>query len=105
MTTWPAARPVVSPANKPYASRFRSFERTVLQPDGAALGFTQASRVIPVVRSSDDASAISTQSFVPSKDNAPPNLPLFVHVAPETVPELPLPDSSARVEPEPASKE
>ena len=52
-----------------------SFIRTVRQRDPIAVGRTQASSVMPVVRSSESASATVTQSLTPSKLSAPPNLP------------------------------
>ena len=57
-------------------------------------GFTQASIVIPVVRSSDAALATVTHALVPLNDSAPPNLPAAVRVALEIVPVLPWPDAS-----------
>jgi hypothetical protein len=50
---------------------------TVSQPEAAA-GFTHASRVIPVVRSSGLAavSVTVTQSLVPSKESALPIFPV-----------------------------
>ena len=47
---------------------------------------TQASSVIPVVKSSDAESAIFTRAFDPLKDRALLNLPLVDQVAPLSVP-------------------
>src|SRR5437773_11883661 len=58
------------------------------------LGSTQASIVIPVVRSSDAASATVTHALMPLNDSALPYLPAVVHVALEIVPVLPCPDAS-----------
>jgi hypothetical protein len=60
---------------------------------------------MPVVRSSEFASAIVTRSLTPSNDRAPPVCPWADHVAPLMVPLFPLPETSARAEPEPASNE
>src|SRR5918995_5151763 len=65
----------------------------VRQPP-AVLGLTQPSSVMPVVRSSEGASATVTQSLIPSKLSAPPLRPSVVGVAPETVPWFPSPDAS-----------
>src|SRR4051812_14211414 len=68
------------------------------------VGLTHASIVMPVVRSSEFASATVTQSLVPLNESAEPNLPPAFHVAPETVPVLLLPDASVTVVPLPSSK-
>ncbi len=60
-----------------------------------AVGLTQASSVIAVVRCSDVASGIVTSALVPLKTSALPNLPALVHVAFVIVPVFPLPDRSA----------
>ena len=57
--------------------------------------------VIPLVRSSEAASATVTQALVPLNDSAAPNLPAAVHVALEIVPALPWPDASATCTPLP----
>src|SRR5262245_29705874 len=75
----------------------------VVQPP-SALGLTQASNVMPVVRSSELLSATVTQLLVPLKDRAPPNLPADVHVALERVPLLLLPELSAAAVPVPSLK-
>src|SRR5262245_18195053 len=77
---------------------------TVRHPDWAADGLTQASRVIPVVRSSELASAIVTRSLTPSNDRAPPYFPAVDQVAPEMVPLLPNPEVSFTVGPLPSLK-
>ena len=69
-----------------------------------AVGRTQASSVMPVVRSSESASATVTQSLMPLKLSAPPNLPPRVRVAPLIVPVLPRPDPSVAVVPDASSK-
>ena len=73
--------------------------------DVVAVGRTHASSVIPVVRSSDAVSAIVTRSLTPSNVRAPPFLPAVVQLGPEIEPAFPLPEESARVEPEPPSNE
>src|SRR5512132_2519287 len=70
----------------------------------SVLGRTQPSSVMPVVRSSEFASGTLTYAFVPLKESAPPYFPLVDQVAFESVPELPVPDWSVAVGPEPASK-
>ena len=67
-------------------------------------GFTHASSVIPVVRSSDAASATVTHALVPLNESAEPNLPDAVHVALEIVPVLPCPDASVTWTPLPVFK-
>src|SRR5262245_17238766 len=57
---------------------------------------------MPVVRSSDAASATVTQSFPPSKESAPPDRPV-ARVAPVIVPALPVPDASVAVPPDGSS--
>src|SRR5262245_13764031 len=68
----------------------------------ATAGLTQASRVMPVVRSRLVECGIVTQSFTPSNDNVPPYRPAAVQVAPDTVPLFPVPDMSAVVAPDPS---
>ena len=58
---------------------------------------------MPVVRSSDAASATVTQSLTPSNDSAPPERPAAVRVAPRSCPVLPEPDASATVGPDASS--
>src|SRR5687768_14763668 len=67
-------------------------------------GRTQASRVIPLVRSSELASATVTLSLTPSKESALPKRPPSTHVAPLIVPAFPLPELSAVAVPLPSSK-
>jgi hypothetical protein len=69
-----------------------------------AAGLTHASSVIPVVRSSDAASATVTQSSTPSNDSARPKRPSGTRVAPLTVPWLLRPDASATCAPLVSSK-
>src|SRR6266496_2792291 len=70
----------------------------------SAVGFTQASSVIALVRSSEVESATFTMLLTPLKLSAEPNLPLVVQVAPEIVPLFPLPDRSGSEVPDPWSK-
>ena len=72
----------------------------------SAVGLTQASAVIPVVRLSELELLTLTQAFVPLKESALPNLPALApaQVVFETVPVLPFPERSAVVVPEPSSK-
>ena len=67
-----------------------------------AVGLTQASSVIPFVRSRLFASATVTQSFTPSNDSAPPDWPPVTQDAPEIVPVCP-PTVLAAVVPDPSS--
>ncbi len=82
----------------------RSLKTTVFQLP-SEVGFTQASSVIAVVRWSDAESSTETNAFVPLNERALPYLPAVApaHVAPESVPVLPLPDWSAVVVPMPSS--
>jgi hypothetical protein len=73
----------------------------VRQLEPSAVGYTQASSVIPFVRSSEAESATSTRSFTPSKESAEPKRP-GAHVAPETAPALPRPDESSTAVPAPS---
>src|SRR5215471_18308419 len=82
-----------------------SFIKTVRQLVPSALGLTQASSVIPLVRSSEAESGTLTIALVPLKERAPPYLPLVLQVALAIVPLLLLPDRSGRLGPEPWSKE
>jgi hypothetical protein len=72
---------------------------TVCQGEPSLAGFTQASTVIPVVSSSEVASAIVTRSLTPSKESAEPCLPAPVQAAPEMTPALPLPEASPALVP------
>src|SRR3974390_291772 len=65
-------------------------------------GFTHASSVIPVVRSSDAESLTVTSALVPSNTRALPYMPEVVQVAPLTVPLFPFPDVSNTVVPAPS---
>jgi hypothetical protein len=73
-----------------------SLNTTVRHPLPTATGRIHASIVMAVVRSSEFASGIVTQSLTPSKLSAPPDLPV-VRVGPEIVPALPLPEASVTV--------
>ena len=75
------------------------------QLEPALVGFTQASKVIFWVTSSEALSATVTMSSTPSNDSEPPNLPFGAQVAPEMEPLLPLPEASRSVVPLPASNE
>src|SRR3954453_19478257 len=74
-----------------------SLSITVRHPVPTAVGRTQPSSVMPVVRSSESASATVTQSLMPSKLSAPPNLPAALRTGPLSVPGLPRPEASAVV--------
>src|SRR6186997_3471181 len=82
-----------------------SFISTVRQLVPSALGLTQASSVIPLVRSSEAESGTFTIALVPLKLKAEPYLPPVLQLALAMVPLLPLPDRSGRLVPEPWSKE
>src|SRR6266511_6065308 len=56
---------------------------TVCQPL-RAVGYTQASSVMPPMRSSEAESLMLMRSLTPSKDRAWPARPAVVHVAPAT---------------------
>src|SRR4029453_11078722 len=76
----------------------------VRQPEGTAVGYTQASKVAAVVRPREDEPSTRTRSFTPSRRTAPPSLPV-VQVGPFTrVTALPLPEESAAVAPAPSLK-
>src|SRR4051794_9588545 len=77
---------------------------TVRQAVPVAVGLTQASSVMPVVRCSDAESGIATKALVPLKFSAPPNLPVVVCVALVIVPVFALPDASATVVPDASLK-
>ena len=77
---------------------------TVVQVAGTDVGYTQASRVIPLVRSNESASFTVTQLVVPLKLRALPNFPWVVQAAPLMVPVLPKPERSLTVVPLPSSK-
>src|SRR5689334_5618878 len=78
---------------------------TLRQLLSSALGLTQASSVMPVLRWSEVESAMLTMSWAPSKLTAPWVWPVLLQVAADSVPLLPEPESSATVEPLPASNE
>ena len=67
-------------------------------------GGTQASRVMPVVRSRLLVSGMVTEALVPLKASACPYLLVVVQVALVRVPLLPVPDWSGAVVPLPVSK-
>src|SRR5580658_10740772 len=69
------------------------------------VGYTQASIVMPVLRSSEGASGIVMSEFVPLNTRAFPYLPDVVQVALVIVPVLPFPERSLTVVPVPSSKE
>src|SRR3982750_2556722 len=81
----------------------RSRKTTVRQEPPAADGFTQASRVMPLVRSSDDAAGTVTTELVPSNESALPCLPADDQVVFASVPVLFLPEASLTVGPLPSS--
>src|SRR5436190_77247 len=68
------------------------------------MGLTQASRVIPVVRSREAESLTVTQLLTPLNDRAPPYLPEVDQEVLATVPVLELPEASAAVVPDPSLK-
>jgi hypothetical protein len=69
------------------------------------VGYTHASRVIPLVNCNDAASFTVTRALVPLNVNALPYLPEVVHVALPIVPLFPLPDTSVTPVPPPSLKE
>jgi hypothetical protein len=73
---------------------------TVRHGPAAALGFTHASSVMPLLRSSEPESGIVTEALDPSNDSAGPNLPEAFHVVPEVLPLFPVPDASVTAVPE-----
>src|SRR5438309_2339442 len=68
------------------------------------VGSTQASRVMPLVRCSEAASATVTREVVPLNDRALPNLPAVDQLALVIAPLLPLPERSPSTVPLPWSK-
>src|SRR5436190_16364704 len=68
------------------------------------VGSTQASRVMPFLRSRDAASGMVTREVLPLKDRAPPYLPAADQIALLMLPSLPLPERSCRTAPPPSSK-
>ena len=93
--------PAPLPAIKKYESA--CFCTTVLQPVWLAAGYTQASTVIPEVRSNDAASGTCTLAVEPLNESALPYLPEVVQDAPCRVPLLPFPDRSPTEVPDPSS--
>src|SRR4051794_1770139 len=81
-----------------------SLSSTVRHAEPTAVGRIHASIVMPEVRSRLFASGTVTQSLVPLKLRAPPNLPAIVRVAPAIVPVLPLPEASVTEPPDVSSK-
>src|SRR4051812_48939991 len=81
----------------------RSFIRTADQSVLAAVGYTQASRVMPDDSRSRALSATVTQLLVPLNDRALPYFPAVTQVAPEIAPVSPLPAASAAAAPAPSS--
>ena len=75
---------------------------TARHPVGAAVGYTHASSVIPVVSCSDAALGTVTTALVPLNTSAPPYRPAAVHVAPLITPVLPFPEASTTVVPAPS---
>src|SRR6185503_16518630 len=70
-----------------------------------AEGLTHASSVIAVVKRKEGASGTVTTELVPLNESAAAVLPAVVHVVPDTVPVLPLPDRSVTVVPVPSLNE
>src|SRR4029078_1011660 len=81
-----------------------SLNTTLRKALPSVVGLTQASAVIPVVRSSELELMAVTHAMVPLKERAFPNLPLADQAALERVPVLLLPDWSAVVVPLPSAK-
>jgi hypothetical protein len=77
--------------------------RIARQPPLRSVGFTHASTVAPVVRSSDDESGTVTIELDPLKLSALPYLPLVNEVL-LAVPWLPAPELSATLVPDVSSK-
>src|SRR5262245_66194542 len=75
----------------------------VRQPLWLAVGWIHAISVIPDDSPSDGDDGTLTRPVEPLNDNAPPYLPVTHDVPPEIVPLFPLPDTSANVDPAPAS--
>src|SRR5918992_2407284 len=75
----------------------------VRQPP-SAVGFTHASSVMPVARSSEGLSGTVTQLLEPSNVSAPPNRPIGAQPVAVAVPWLPNPEASATVAPAPSLK-
>ena len=74
----------------------------VRQPPPAAVGLTQASSVMPIVRSSEALSGTVTKLELPLNDSAPPKRPIGAQPVAVVVPVLPVPDASATVVPAPS---
>ncbi len=68
-----------------------------------AVGSTQASSVMAVVRRSEAASATVTRELAPLKSSAGPYRPVDTRVVPAAVPVLPFPDASTTVVPDTSS--
>src|SRR5262245_66590929 len=75
----------------------------VRQPLWLAVGWIHAISVIPDDSPSDGDDGTLTRPVEPLNDNAPPYLPVTHDVPPEIVPLFPFPDTSANVDPDPAS--
>jgi len=75
---------------------------TARHPVGAAVGYTHASSVIPVVSPSDPVFGTVTLALVPLNTSALPYRPAVVHVAPLSVPVWLFPDASPTVVPVPS---
>jgi hypothetical protein len=92
-------------AYRPYANPpGRSLSATVRQAVPSVEGFTQASSVMPVLKSKLAESFTVTQLLVPLNDNALPNLPAALHEAPVIAPVFAQPETSLTVSPAPSSK-
>src|SRR5882724_7769738 len=84
----------------------RSLKIAVRQLPLSALGSTQASSVMPVVRwSAAESGTLTYELRLGLNDSALPYFPLELHVAPEIVPVLPFPEASATVVPAPSPNE
>ena len=82
-----------APASLLACNRYESasFCTTARQLDCAAAGYTHASNVTADVRSNDAESSTRTRALDPLNDNADPNFPEVVHVAPCNRATVPVP--------------
>src|SRR5262245_28311813 len=69
-----------------------------------AVGYTHASSVMPIVKSSERESLTSTAELDPLNASAFPKRPVVIHDAPLIVPALPEPEASETIPPAPSSK-
>src|SRR5919198_3756579 len=81
-----------------------SLKTTVRQSPAIAEGLTQASSVMPVVRSGEGESGTVPQLEVPLSESAPPYFPAVDQDVFAAVPLLPLPEESVTAAPPVSSK-